>query len=47
MVPIQIYVRMKEKAANEVGLKSDVIKYPSKVDEITILDKMLKKSGKK
>ena len=29
MVPSQIYVRMKEKAANEVGLKSDVIKYPS------------------
>ena len=40
MVPSQIYVRMKEKAANEVGLKSDVIKYPSKVDEITILDKI-------
>ena len=42
MVPSQIYVRMKEKAANEVGLKSDVIKYPSKVDEITILDKIKK-----
>ncbi|RPG03574.1 MAG: bifunctional methylenetetrahydrofolate dehydrogenase/methenyltetrahydrofolate cyclohydrolase [Pelagibacteraceae bacterium TMED246] len=42
MVPSQIYVRMKEKAANEVGLKSDVIKYPSKVDEITILDKINK-----
>ena len=42
MVPSQIYVRMKEKAANEVGLKSDVIKYPSKVDEITILEKIKK-----
>ena len=28
MAPSQIYVRMKEKAANEVGLKSEVIRYP-------------------
>ena len=28
MAPSQIYVRMKEKAANEVGLKSDIIRYP-------------------
>ena len=27
MAPSQIYVRMKEKAANEVGLKSEVIRY--------------------
>jgi 5,10-methylene-tetrahydrofolate dehydrogenase/Methenyl tetrahydrofolate cyclohydrolase len=31
---------MKEKAANEVGLKSEIIKYPNKVDEKTILDKI-------
>ena len=40
MAPSQIYVRMKEKAANEVGLKSEVIKYPSEVEEKTILDKI-------
>ena len=27
LTPSQIYVRNKEKSANEVGLKSDVIKY--------------------
>ena len=40
MAPSQIYVRMKEKAANEVGLKSEVIKYPGKVEEKEILDKI-------
>tara|TARA_B100001094_G_C18092395_1_gene751140 strand:+ start:266 stop:1114 length:849 start_codon:yes stop_codon:yes gene_type:complete len=40
MAPSQIYVRMKEKAANEVGLKSEVIKYPETVKEKTILDKI-------
>ncbi len=40
MAPSQIYVRMKEKAANEVGLKSEVIKYPESVEEKTILDKI-------
>ena len=33
MAPSQIYVRMKEKAANEVGLKSEVINYPESVEE--------------
>ena len=33
MAPSQIYVRMKEKAANEVGLKSEVIKYPESIEE--------------
>ena len=33
MAPSQIYVRMKEKAANEVGLKSEVIRYPEAVEE--------------
>ena len=40
MAPSQIYVRMKEKAANEVGLKSDIIKYPESVEEKTVLDKI-------
>ena len=40
MAPSQIYVRMKEKAANEVGIKSDVIRYPEVVEEKTILDKI-------
>jgi len=33
MAPSQIYVRMKEKAANEVGLKSEIIRYPEVVEE--------------
>jgi len=40
MAPSQIYVRMKEKAANEVGLKSDVIRYPEAVEEKTVLNKI-------
>ena len=40
LAPSQIYVKMKEKAAVEVGLKSDVIKYPSDVEEKIILDKI-------
>jgi len=40
MAPSQIYVRMKEKAANEVGLKSEVIRYPETVEEKTVLDKI-------
>ena len=40
MAPSQIYVRNKEKSANEVGLKSEVIKYPEAVEEKTILDKI-------
>ena len=40
MAPSQIYVRMKEKAANEVGLKSEVIRYPSEVEEKMVLDKI-------
>jgi methylenetetrahydrofolate dehydrogenase (NADP+)/methenyltetrahydrofolate cyclohydrolase len=47
MAPSQIYVRMKEKAANEVGLKSEVIRYPGTVEEKTVLDKIeeLNKNG--
>ena len=40
MAPSQIYVRMKEKAANEVGLKSEVIKYPDTVEEKIVLNKI-------
>ena len=40
MTPSQIYVRNKEKSANEVGLKSEVIKYPDSVDEKTVLQKI-------
>ena len=40
LTPSQIYVRNKEKSANEVGLKSDVIKYPDSVEEKTVLDKI-------
>ena len=40
LAPSQIYVRNKEKSANEVGLKSDVIKYPDSVEEKVVLDKI-------
>ena len=40
MAPSQIYVRMKEKAANEVGLKSEVIRYPDSIKEKTVLNKI-------
>ena len=40
MAPSQIYVRMKEKAANEVGLKSEIIRYPEAAEEATVLDKI-------
>ena len=40
LAPSQIYVRNKEKSAKEVGLKSEVIKYPSNVEEKIILNKI-------
>ncbi len=40
LTPSQIYVRNKEKSANEVGLKSEVIKYPDDVEEKTVLNKI-------
>ena len=40
LTPSQIYVRNKEKSANEVGLKSEVIKYPDSVEEKTVLGKI-------
>ena len=38
--PSKIYVKNKEKSANEVGLKSEVIKYPDTVEEETVLEKI-------
>ena len=35
LTPSQIYVRNKEKSANEVGLKSDVIKYPDSIEAVS------------
>ena len=40
LTPSQIYVRNKEKSATEVGLKSDVIKYPDTIDEKIVLSKI-------
>ena len=40
IAPSQIYVRNKEKSANEVGLKSEVIRYPDAVEEKTVLEKI-------
>jgi methylenetetrahydrofolate dehydrogenase (NADP+)/methenyltetrahydrofolate cyclohydrolase len=40
MAPSQIYVRNKEKSANEVGLNSEVVRYPEAVVEKTVLDKI-------
>ena len=40
MAPSQIYVRNKEKSANEVGLKSEVIRYPNTIEEKTVLEKI-------
>ena len=40
LAPSQIYVRMKEKVAIEIGLKSEIIKYPNDVEEKTVLEKI-------
>ena len=40
LAPSQIYVCNKEKSANEVGLKSDIIKYPDSVEEKIVLDQI-------
>ena len=45
LAPSQIYVRNKEKSAKEVGLKSEVIKYPDNVEEIKILNKITSKKN--
>ena len=40
LAPSKIYVKNKEKSANEVGLKSEVIRYPETVDEKIVLNKI-------
>jgi len=40
LAPSKIYVRNKEKSANEVGLKSEIIRYPDSVEEKKVLDKI-------
>ena len=40
LAPSKIYVKNKEKSANEVGIKSEIIKYPDSVDEIKVLEKI-------
>ena len=40
MAPSQIYVRNKERSAKEVGLKSEVIKYPESIEEKIVLEKI-------
>ena len=39
--PSKIYVRNKEKYANEVGINSEVIKYPENVEEKVLLNKII------
>ena len=43
--PSQIYVKNKEKSANEVGIKSEVIRYPEEVEEKVVLDKIKELNG--
>ena len=38
--PSQIYVKNKEKSAKEVGITSEVIKYPKSVSEKVVLKKI-------
>ncbi len=40
LAPSKIYVKNKEKSAIEVGLKSEVLRYPETVDEKTVLNKI-------
>ena len=38
--PSQIYVKNKEKSSREVGIKSEIIKYPKNVTEKEVLSKI-------
>ena len=40
LAPSKIYVKNKEKSANEVGIKSEIIKYPDTVEEKKVLEKI-------
>lgn len=37
----KLYVGLKEKAAEKIGIKSTVIRYPENIDEKTVLDKVI------
>ena len=37
----KIYVKNKEKSAKEIGINSEVIRYPSNVEEKTVLEKII------
>ena len=39
-IPSQIYVKNKEKKAREVGINSEIIRYPKNVSEKEVLDKI-------
>jgi len=43
--PSQIYVKNKEKNSKEVGIKSEVIRYPKEVKEFEILEKIEELNG--
>ena len=45
--PSKIYVRNKEKSANEVGINSEVIKYPENVEEKVLLNKIIELNNNK
>ncbi len=45
--PSQIYVRNKEKNSTEVGITSNVIKYPKEVKEKEVLDKIIELNNDK
>ena len=38
--PSKIYVKNKEKFANEIGIKSEVVRYPNTIEEKTVLKKI-------
>ncbi|MFL2878425.1 MAG: bifunctional 5,10-methylenetetrahydrofolate dehydrogenase/5,10-methenyltetrahydrofolate cyclohydrolase [Candidatus Pelagibacter sp.] len=40
LAPSKIYVKNKEKSANEVGIKSEIIRYPDSVEEKKVLEKI-------
>ena len=44
-LPSQIYVKNKEKNSKEVGINSEIIKYPKEVKESEVLEKIQKLSN--
>ena len=43
--PSKIYVKNKEKSAIEVGIKSEIIRYPENIEEKVLLDKIKELNG--